>query len=85
MQKSPREAHAAQAAGGLAVVGAIAGEVFAGAGTTTHGLGYLITLTAAQLKTAYLFAAILASTAVGLALFGTLAMLRWGLSQRWRT
>ena len=74
----------AQAAGGLAVVGAIAGEVFAGAGASSHGLGYLIVLTAGQLKTAYLFAAVFASTAVGLALFGLLAWVRHGLAQRWR-
>ena len=74
----------AQAAGGLAVVGAIAGEVFAGAGANNHGLGYLITLTAGQLKTAYLFAAVLASTAVGLAIFTTLALLGALLRQRWR-
>lgn len=73
----------AQAAGGLAVVGAIAGEVFAGAGATAHGLGYLITATAAQLKTAYLFAAILSSTLLGLGVFGTLAMVRHLLTARW--
>lgn len=74
----------AQAAGGLAVVGAIAGEVFAGAGVSVHGLGYLIVLTAGQLKTAYLFAAVLASTALGVAVFVSLALIGYGLTARWQ-
>lgn len=73
----------AQAAGGLAVIGAIAGEVFAGAGVASHGLGYLITLTAAQLRTADLFAAVLASTALGLGVFGLLAIVGHHMTRRW--
>jgi NitT/TauT family transport system permease protein len=64
----------AQTAGGLAVVGAIAGEVFAGYGASAQGLGYLILVTSGQLKTAYLFAAVLACTLLGLVAFGTLAL-----------
>src|SRR5262249_10840713 len=52
----------AQVAGGLAVIGAIVGEVFAGYGAEARGLGYLVTVTASQLKTAYLFAAVIACT-----------------------
>lgn len=65
----------AQAAGGLSVVGAIAGEVFAGYGASSHGLGYLILLTSGQLKTAYLFGAVLACTLLGLAVFATLTVI----------
>jgi NitT/TauT family transport system permease protein len=75
----------AQAAAGLAVVGAIAGEVFAGAGGQSRGLGYLLTtLAAGPPKTPYLFSAAFASMAVGVALFGVIALARHGLPQRWR-
>jgi len=74
----------AQIAGGLAVIGAIVGEVFAGYGATAHGLGYLIVVTAAQLKTAYLFAAVLACTGLGLVVFGGLGWLRDRVTARWR-
>jgi NitT/TauT family transport system permease protein len=60
----------AQVAGGLAVIGAIMGEVFAGYGAEARGLGYLVTATASQLKTAYLFAAVIACTLLGLVVFG---------------
>jgi len=74
----------AQAAGGLAVIGAIVGEVFAGYGAEARGLGYLVTVTAAQLKTAYLFAAIIASTLLGLVFFGVLGWIRAVVTRRWR-
>ena len=68
---------------GLSVIGAIVGEFFAGYGTEAFGLGYLIILTNAQTKTAYLFATILFSTALGLLFFAAvsgltrLALARW--------
>lgn len=74
----------AQVAGGLAVIGAIMGEVFAGYGAEARGLGYLVTATAAQLKTAYLFAAVAASTLVGLVFFGVLGWIRQAATARWR-
>jgi len=74
----------AQVAGGLAVIGAIMGEVFAGYGAEARGLGYLVTATAAQLKTAYLFAAVAASTLVGLVFFGVLGWIRQVATARWR-
>jgi NitT/TauT family transport system permease protein len=74
----------AQVAGGLAVIGAIVGEVFAGYGADARGLGYLVTVTAAQLKTAYLFAAIIASTLLGLVFFATLGWIRAVVTRRWR-
>ncbi len=55
---------------GLSIIGAIVGEFYAGYGTSHYGLGYLILLAAHQIKTAYLFALILASTLLGLIFFG---------------
>ncbi|MGH7895742.1 MAG: ABC transporter permease, partial [Candidatus Binatia bacterium] len=74
----------AQVAGGLAVIGAIVGEVFAGYGAEARGLGYLVTVTAAQLKTAYLFAAIIACTLLGLVFFAALGWIRAVVTRRWR-
>jgi NitT/TauT family transport system permease protein len=74
----------AQVAGGLAVIGAIMGEVFAGYGAEARGLGYLVTATASQLKTAYLFAAVIACTLLGLVVFGALGWLRAVVTARWR-
>ena len=74
----------AQVAGGLAVIGAIVGEVFAGYGAEARGLGYLVTVTAGQLKTAYLFAAVIACTLLGLVFFGALGWLRETVTRRWR-
>jgi NitT/TauT family transport system permease protein len=74
----------AQVSGGLAVIGAIIGEVFAGYGAQARGLGYLVTVTASQLKTAYLFAAVIACTLLGLAVFGALGWLRHAVTARWR-
>lgn len=68
-------------ASGLAVVGAVFGEFFAGYGTEKFGLGYLIILTSGQLKTAYLFAAIIASTMLGLGVFLTTSFLERALSR----
>ena len=78
----------ARISSGLAVIGAIVGEFFAGFGSTRFGLGYLVVLTSGQLKTAYLFAAILASTLLGLAIFwltgraGDALLARWGGEER---
>jgi NitT/TauT family transport system permease protein len=73
----------AKASSGLAVIGAIVGEFFAGYGARTHGLGYLIIVTTGQLKTAYLFAAIGCSTLLGLALFGAVSAAGQAILRRW--
>jgi len=59
----------AKVSAGLTVIGAIVGEFFAGYGVTTPGLGYLVQLTAAQMKTELLFASVAASTILGLLVF----------------
>lgn len=69
--------------GGLAVIGAIIGEFFAGYGSERHGLGYLVLTRSSQLKTADLFATILFSTLLGL-LFFTVAGLIEVRATRWK-
>lgn len=68
---------------GLSVIGAIVGEFFAGYGTRDFGLGYLIILTNAQTKTAYLFASVLFSTSLGLAFFAAVSGLNQLALRRW--
>ncbi|MBB3108477.1 NitT/TauT family transport system permease protein [Paenibacillus phyllosphaerae] len=53
----------------LAVVGAIVGEYVAGIGGGKGGLGYAITIAASQLQTAFLFAAGLSASVLGIGLF----------------
>lgn len=69
---------------GLAVIGAIIGEFFAAYGRDSVGLGYLIYMTSGQLKTAYLFAAILASTLLGLAIFGAATFIGRAAVSSWK-
>ena len=49
---------------GLSVIGAIVGEMFAGFGTGSVGLGTLISMATGQLDTAYAFAAVIRLDAV---------------------
>lgn len=73
----------AKTSSGLSVIGAIVGEFFAGYGAEKYGLGYLITLTSGQLKTAYLFSAVLCSTALGLIMFGAVSAIGNAVLARW--
>lgn len=73
----------ARVSSGLAVVGAIMGEFFAGYGAARQGLGYLIIVTSGQLKTAYLFAAIFAATLLGLAFFAGVSLAGRLILERW--
>jgi NitT/TauT family transport system permease protein len=54
---------------GLSIKGAILGEYIAGGGGGEGGLGYIISITAADLQTAYLLAAALASAGLGIAFY----------------
>lgn len=74
----------AKISSGLAVIGAIVGEFFAGYGAAGYGLGYVILQTSGQLKTAELFAAILACTLLGLILFAAVSLLGELVLRRWR-
>lgn len=73
----------ARIASGLAVIGGIVGEFFAGFGSGRFGLGYYIFQTSAQLKTAALFAAVIASTVLGLLAFGGVGLAGRLLLGRW--
>lgn len=74
----------AKISSGLAVIGAIVGEFFAGFGADSRGLGVLILQTSGRMATAYLFAAILASTLLGLVLFGAVSLAGELVLARWR-
>jgi NitT/TauT family transport system permease protein len=73
----------ARTSSGLAVIGAIVGEFFAGYGTDRYGLGYLILQTSSQLKTEALFASVIASTLLGVSIFGTMNVLDTAIKRRW--
>jgi NitT/TauT family transport system permease protein len=73
----------AKISAGLSVIGCIVGELFAGAGAETPGLGTIIYQANAQLHTDYVLCALVASTALGFATFqaadlaGDLVLRRW--------
>jgi NitT/TauT family transport system permease protein len=70
---------------GLAVIGAIVGEHFAGYGTQSFGLGYLIFQAAGLLQTDYQFAAVLCSTLLGIVIFGGVNLIGATILARWQT
>ena len=73
----------AKTSSGLAVIGAIVGEFFAGDNTSGIGLGYLIRLKSELMKTDGLFASVIASTLLGVAIFGTLSATGAAVLSRW--
>lgn len=73
----------AKISSGLSVIGAIVGEFLVGYSQTEIGLGYLILQSSAQLKTAQLFAAVIASAVLGIAIFGTVNTLGNHLIANW--
>ena len=72
----------ARTSSGMAVVGAIVGEFFAGNLAERHGLGYFI-LQGQQFNTAKLFAAVIASTLLGIAIFGASTLIGLTVLRRW--
>ena len=68
---------------GLSVIGAIVGEISAGFGTQSFGLGYLISMTSGRLDTAYAFAAVLSSTLLSVAIFATVNAIGAAVLARW--
>lgn len=72
----------ARIASGVAVIGAIVGEFFAGY-VSQKGLGYLILQTAPQLKTDKLFATVIASTMLGLLIFASVSFIGNLILNRW--
>lgn len=73
----------AKISSGMAVVGAIVGEFFAGLGSTRSGLGYLISRANEQTDTAGLVAAIIASTMLGILVFATVNLAGGSILSRW--
>lgn len=73
----------ARTSSGLAVIGAIVGEFFAGYGSNRYGLGYLIRQTSEQARTDELFAAVIASTLLGIAIFSGVNLVSGTLLARW--
>ncbi len=74
---------AAKTSSGLAVVGAIVGEFFVGAGVDRFGLGFLIRQKLEQLRTAELFAAVIASTVLGVLIFAAVSLTGSKVLTRW--
>jgi NitT/TauT family transport system permease protein len=71
-------------ASGIAVIGSITGELFAGSSAVGQGgLGYSITYALAQLQTAYLFALVFAATILGFLFFFTVMFLEYYFLHNW--
>jgi NitT/TauT family transport system permease protein len=69
---------------GLAVIGAITGELFAGTSQVGQGgLGYSIIYATQQLQTDYLFALVIASTALGFSFFFLVMFFEWLALHNW--
>jgi len=69
---------------GIAVIGVITGELFAGSTSVGHGgLGYSILYAQAQMQTAYLFALVITSTLLGFAFFFTVMFFEWLTLHKW--
>jgi NitT/TauT family transport system permease protein len=71
-------------ASGIAVIGAITGELFAGSARVgVGGIGYAIQYANAQMETDYLFALVAAATALGFGFFFAVMFLEWFFLHRW--
>ena len=69
---------------GIAVIGALTGELFAGSAHVGQGgIGYAIQYASAQTETPYLFALVLAASALGFAFFFVVMGLEWYFLHQW--
>jgi NitT/TauT family transport system permease protein len=69
---------------GISVIGAITGELFAGSSRVGEGgLGYSILYASGQLETDYLFALVLAASALGFGFFFATMFFEWYLLHNW--
>jgi NitT/TauT family transport system permease protein len=69
---------------GIAVIGAITGELFAGSARVgVGGIGYAIQYASAQLETDYLFALVAAATLLGFIFFFSVMFCEWYFLHRW--
>jgi NitT/TauT family transport system permease protein len=71
-------------ASGLAVIGAVTGELYAGSARVGEGgLGYSIFYASSQLQTDYLFALVAATTVLGFGFVFIVMFLEWYFLHRW--
>jgi NitT/TauT family transport system permease protein len=70
-------------AAGLAVIGAIVGELVAGFAEGAPGLGVVVMAAYRQLRTDLLFAAVACSALLGVALFGAVTAIAHALLRKW--
>src|SRR5271169_1041975 len=71
-------------ASGIAVIGAIVGELFAGSGRVGEGgLGYSILYASSQVQTDYMFALVAAATVLGFTFVFLVMFLEWYFLHRW--
>ena len=69
---------------GIAVIGAITGELFAGSSRVgVGGIGYAIQYASSQLETDYLFALVAAATLLGFTFFFAVTSLEWLFLHNW--
>ena len=69
---------------GIAVIGAITGELFAGSSRVGEGgLGYSILYASGQLETDYLFALVFAAAVLGFVFFFVGMFLEWYFLHNW--
>jgi len=69
---------------GISVIGGLTGELFAGSTRVGEGgLGYAMIYANNQMETGYLFALVLAATALGFAFFFVVAFLEWMALHNW--
>ncbi|MEX2625795.1 MAG: ABC transporter permease [Ilumatobacteraceae bacterium] len=68
---------------GLAVIGAIVGEIVVGRGGPEAGLGYWVTFGTTQLRTDFVFAAIAVSSALGITFFLTVSAIGNRVLHNW--
>lgn len=69
---------------GISVIGGITGELFAGSTRVGEGgLGYAILYASSQMEIAYLFALVIAATALGFAFFFVVMWLEWMTLHNW--
>jgi NitT/TauT family transport system permease protein len=71
-------------ASGIAVIGAITGELYAGSSRVGQGgLGYSILYASSQLQTDFLFALVAAATVLGFAFFFAVSFFEWYFLHKW--
>lgn len=80
---APQIATGLRVACGLSVIGAIVGEFVAGFSEGSPGLGIVVMTSYRQLRTDLLFAAVVCSSLLGIALFGAVSAISQVVLRRW--